>query len=141
MNHTGTAHPWFTEASSSSESPYRNYYSFSEDPKTDIAAGKIAMITQEGAAGYNAAEWFQVSDETAAVKGLLKFTLDWSNASSPYPCRFHEPPKKNRAGLIQTQVPTTPNTYTTEKTSVKSFMTKETTSMNSPSTLSPLGGF
>ena len=68
MNHTGTAHPWFTEASSSSESPYRNYYSFSEDPKTDIAAGKIAMITQEGAAGYNAAEWFQVSDETAAVK-------------------------------------------------------------------------
>ena len=83
MNHTGTAHPWFTEASSSSESPYRNYYSFSEDPKTDIAAGKIAMITQEGAAGYNAAEWFQVSDETAAVKGLLKFTLDWSNASSP----------------------------------------------------------
>ncbi|MEO5247424.1 alpha-amylase SusG, partial [Bacteroides ovatus] len=83
MNHTGTAHPWFTEASSSSESPYRNYYSFSEDPKTDIAAGKIAMITQEGAAGYNAAEWFQVSDETAAVKGLLKFTLDWSNAPSP----------------------------------------------------------
>ena len=83
MNHTGTAHPWFTEASSSSESPYRNYYSFSEDPKTDIAAGKIDMITQEGAAGYNAAEWFQVSDETAAVKGLLKFTLDWSNASSP----------------------------------------------------------
>lgn len=83
MNHTGTAHPWFTEASSSSESPYRNYYSFSEAPQTDIAAGKIDMITQEGAAGYNAAEWFQVSDETAAVKGLLKFTLDWSNASSP----------------------------------------------------------
>ena len=83
MNHTGTDHPWFTEACSSSESPYRNYYSFSKDPKTDIAAGKIDMITQEGTAGYNAAEWFQISDETSAVKGLLKFTLDWSNASSP----------------------------------------------------------
>lgn len=47
MNHTGTAHPWFTEASSSSESPYRNYYSFSEDPKTDIAAGKIAMTPKK----------------------------------------------------------------------------------------------
>lgn len=83
MNHTGTDHPWFTEACSSSESPYRNYYSFSEDPKADIAAGKIDMISQEGAAGYNAGEWFQVAGETTAVKGILKFTLDWSNASSP----------------------------------------------------------
>lgn len=83
MNHTGTDHPWFTAACSSSESSFRNYYSFSEDPKADIAAGKIDMISQEGAAGYNAGEWYQVPNETTAVKGILKFTLDWSNASSP----------------------------------------------------------
>lgn len=82
MNHTGTDHPWFTAACSSSSS-FRNYYSFSEDPKADIAAGKIDMISQEGAAGYNAGEWYQIPNETTAVKGILKFTLDWSNASSP----------------------------------------------------------
>lgn len=83
MNHTGTAHPWFTKACSSPESPYRDYYSFSEDPKTDIEAGRIDMIAQEGAAGYNAAEWFQTPDKSEPAKGLLKFTLDWSNAASP----------------------------------------------------------
>jgi len=83
MNHTGKDHPWFTEACSSTDSPYRDYYSFSEDPKTDIAAGNIAMIAGEGAAGYNAAEWFQTPGQTSAVKGLLKFTLNWSSASSP----------------------------------------------------------
>ncbi len=83
MNHTSTKHPWFIQASSSTESAYRNYYSFSADPKSDIAAGKVDMITQEGAAGYNAAEWFQIPNQSSTVKGLLKFTLDWSNPTAP----------------------------------------------------------
>lgn len=83
MNHTGKEHPWFVDAKSSADSPYRDYYIFSTDPQTDIAEGKIPMIAREGSNGYNASEWFQVSDETSAVAGVLKFVLDWSNASSP----------------------------------------------------------
>lgn len=82
MNHTGTDHPWFKEASSSADNPYRNYYIFSQDPQNDISNKKIAMISQEGTAGYNAGEWFK-SGNDEEVKGIYKFTLDWSNASAP----------------------------------------------------------
>ena len=40
MNHTGKDHPWFIDAKKSKESAYRNYYIFSQDPKSDITAGK-----------------------------------------------------------------------------------------------------
>lgn len=66
MNHTGTDHPWFTEACSSSESPYRNYYSFSEDPKTDIAAYPqvILLICKLTVLGFNdvVLKWTPSSD-------------------------------------------------------------------------------
>lgn len=81
MNHTGKDHPWFQSARADENSPYRDYYLFSKDPKADIAAGKIAMIAREGAGGYNAGEWF--STVSTEVKGVYKFTLDWSNASAP----------------------------------------------------------
>lgn len=81
MNHTGKDHPWFQAARVDENSPYRDYYSFSKDPKADIAAGKIAMIAREGAGGYNAGEWF--STVSTEVKGIYTFTLDWSNASAP----------------------------------------------------------
>ncbi len=83
MNHTGKDHPWFKDACSSTTSTYRNYYSFSQDPKTDISNGKIDMITKEGVNGYNAAEWFTVPSTQTAIKGVYKFTLDWSNSSKP----------------------------------------------------------
>ena len=79
MNHTGTKHSWFTQACSSSMNTYRDYYSFSEDPQTDISAGKIAMIAKEGAAGYKAGEWFQVANENSTITGILKFTLNRNN--------------------------------------------------------------
>lgn len=82
MNHTGTDHPWFKDASSSATSPYRSYYIFSQDPQGDIAEKKIDMIAQEGSAGYNAGEWFKTGNGEE-VKGIYKFTLDWSNASAP----------------------------------------------------------
>ena len=44
MNHTGKDHPWFVDASASADSPFLNYYLFSQNPQTDIADGKIAMI-------------------------------------------------------------------------------------------------
>ena len=54
MNHTGREHPWFQEAVSNPESPYRNYFIFSNHPKEDIGNGQIAMINNEGANGYDA---------------------------------------------------------------------------------------
>lgn len=82
MNHTGKDHQWFQDAIGSADSPYRNYYIFSQDPQADIAAKKIDMIATEGTAGYNAGEWFRVGSGEE-VKGIYKFSLDWSNASAP----------------------------------------------------------
>ncbi len=83
LNHTGKDHPWFTEAKASVDSPYRSYYSFSQDPAADIAAGNIAMITTEGSNGYNAGEWFQAEGDGEDTKGCYKFVLDWTNSSHP----------------------------------------------------------
>ena len=81
LNHTSVQHPWFVDAKSSVDSEYRDYYIFSKDPQADIAAGKIAMINSEGAAGYNANEWYSADGDE--VRACYKFTLDWSNASNP----------------------------------------------------------
>lgn len=81
MNHTGKDHPWFKDAIASEESPYRNYFVLSEDPQTDIKNGKIAMINNEGANGYDSGQWFAAKG--GEVKGIYKFVLDWSNASKP----------------------------------------------------------
>ena len=81
MNHTGKDHPWFLAAEESEDSPYRDYYTFSQDPQSDIAAGLLPMIATEGAAGYNAGEWFKAGGDE--VKGIYTFTLDWTDASRP----------------------------------------------------------
>ncbi len=83
MNHTGKNHPWFTAAKASADSPYRGYYSFSQDPATDIAAGRIPMIATEGASGYNAGEWFSTAGSESEVQGCYKFVLDWSDSQHP----------------------------------------------------------
>lgn len=83
LNHTGKDHPWFLAAKESTDSEYRNYYTFSQDPAADIAAGHIPMIATEGANGYNAGEWFNASGSADEVKGIYTFTLDWSDTSRP----------------------------------------------------------
>lgn len=80
MNHTGCNHPWFTQATSSLDNPYRDYYTFSQDPAADIQAGRVPMIASEGAAGYKSGEWFAVPTEAG---GYYTFTLDWSSPSQP----------------------------------------------------------
>lgn len=82
LNHTGKEHPWFRDAISSEQSPYRNYYVFSKDPQGDIAAGRIDQIATEGAAGYDAGQWFS-TDSNAGATGRFRFELDWSNAAAP----------------------------------------------------------
>ena len=80
INHTGKDHPWFKEAYSSEANTYRDYYIFSENPQSDIAAGKIPMIATEGSSGYDSGQWFSISS-TESVKYL--FTLNWSVPSAP----------------------------------------------------------
>ena len=82
LNHTGKEHPWFRDAISSEQSPYRDYYVFSKDPQGDIAAGRIDQIATEGAAGYDAGQWFS-TDSNVGATGRFRFELDWSNASAP----------------------------------------------------------
>ena len=41
------------------------------------------MIASEGAGGYNAGEWFNVSGTADEVAGVYTFTLDWSDPDSP----------------------------------------------------------
>ena len=78
MNHTGSDHPWFLDACKSADSPYRDYFIFSENPEADIKAGNIPMIEKNG---YNQGEWYAANSST--VKGVYKFELDWSNPSKP----------------------------------------------------------
>ncbi len=80
LNHTGREHPWFKEASQSANSPFRSYYIFSQNPRSDISQGKIAMIATEGDNGYDAGQWFNIS--SGESQNLL-FTLDWSNSTTP----------------------------------------------------------
>ena len=84
MNHTSTAHPWFQQALADADSPYRDYYLFSENPAADIADGKIAMIATEGTNGYDSSQWFPADDQQGTtVKGTYRFLLDWSDATHP----------------------------------------------------------
>lgn len=80
LNHTGKDHPWFKSAAASEGSPYRDRYIFSEDPQADIAAGRIDQIATEGAAGYDAGQWFS-TDTGAGAAGRFKFVLDWTWAA------------------------------------------------------------
>ncbi len=84
MNHTGSDHPWFTDAKSSEDSEYRDYYIFSQDPEADIKAGNIAMISSEGSSGYDSGEWYStVASDENTIEGYYKFVLDWTNSSAP----------------------------------------------------------
>jgi len=83
INHTAKDHPWFADAISSENSEHRDWYVLSEDPYNDIASGKIPMISTEGASGYVSGQWFSAVSSSSASSQKIKFTLDWTNASSP----------------------------------------------------------
>ena len=82
LNHTSSEHPWFLEAAASEQSPCRDRYIFSKDPQGDIAAGRIDQIATEGAAGYDAGQWF-ASDAEAGASGRFRFELDWTDSAAP----------------------------------------------------------
>lgn len=80
INHTSKEHPWFVEALSGEDNPFRGYYVLSNDPAADIAAGRIPMIATEGASGYDAGQWFAAVTSASAEPQKLRFTLRWSAA-------------------------------------------------------------
>ena len=79
LNHTATAHPWFQQAASSEDSPYRDFYTFSSAPQADIKAGRIPMIAAEGASGYDSGQWFSLASGGTEETQKLKFTLRWTS--------------------------------------------------------------
>lgn len=82
LNHTSVEHPWFQSAKASTDSEYRGYYIFSQNPEAGIKAGKIDMISSnEGASAYKANEWFSADGDE--VTECYKFMLDWSDAAKP----------------------------------------------------------
>ncbi len=83
LNHTSSSHPWFLDAKSNADSPYRDYYIFSDDPQADIRAGKIPMIATEGGSGYDSGQWFStVTTEGGKMKAKFTLTLDGSGKPS-----------------------------------------------------------
>lgn len=77
LNHTSKEHPWFLNAKSNADSPYRNYYIFSENPADDIKNGHIPQIATEGSSGYDSGQWFSaVTGGTSVNK--IKFTIKLS---------------------------------------------------------------
>lgn len=80
LNHSSKDHPWFLEAKENADSPYRDFYIFSDNPRADIEAGRIPMINTEGSNGYDASQWYVAGNEAV---GTMEFVLDWTDPDAP----------------------------------------------------------
>lgn len=60
LNHSGSDNPWFQAALADPASPYRDYYVFSDNPTSDVAAGKIDNYA--GAKNPGMGNWYKTSD-------------------------------------------------------------------------------
>lgn len=106
LNHTGKDHPWFKSAAASEGSPYRDRYIFSEDPQADIAAGRIDQIATEGAAGYDAGQWF--STTRGGCRGTLQVRTRLDKRRQPDGDRYRNNRRRGRgqhAGRRGRQIP------------------------------------
>ena len=102
LNHTSKDHPWFQQAKAGDKS-YSDYYIFSDDPQADIKAGKIAMISKEGAAGYDSGQWFPcVSGTVGAMK--VKFTLGLDSSKKPKTLKIEKVDQVSNSGTRNTGV-------------------------------------
>ncbi len=71
LNHSGSDNDWFKQASSSTDSKYRDYYVFSDNPAADAAAGKIDNYA--GAKNPGMGKWYALS----STGGRLHFKWDF----------------------------------------------------------------
>ena len=76
LNHSGTGTTWFKDALANPDSPYRNYYVFSDDPSADVAAGKVDNYG--GGKNPGMGDWHSVSTGNKGYKGRLHYKLDWN---------------------------------------------------------------
>lgn len=103
LNHTASRHPWFLDAKSNPNSPYRDYYIFSDNPSADIAAGKIAQIATEGSSGYDAGQWFAaVASEAQSYS--IRFTLKLDNSGKPLSIKAEQTESIQNTGSNSTGV-------------------------------------
>jgi len=79
LNHSGKGTEWFQQAISDPDSPYRDYYVFSDDPDADIAAGKIDNYA--GASTPGMGGWYPVTYGEKGYTGKLHFKLDWTGST------------------------------------------------------------
>ena len=101
LNHSSKDHPWFLDAKEHEDSPYRDFYIFSDNPRADIEAGRIPMINTEGAGGYDASQWYVAGN---AAVGTMEFVLDWTDPDAPTVTGAGRP-GEYRSGYGQRQVP------------------------------------
>lgn len=76
LNHSGTGTTWFKDALANPNSPYRNYYVFSDDPSADVAAGRVDNYG--GGKNPGMGDWHSVSTGNKGYKGRLHYKLDWN---------------------------------------------------------------
>ena len=76
LNHSGTGTTWFKDALANPDSPYRNYYVFSDDPSADVAAGRVDNYG--GGKNPGMGDWYSVSTGNKGYKGRLHYKLDWN---------------------------------------------------------------
>lgn len=75
LNHSGTGTAWFQDALGNSDSPYRNYYVFSDNPTEDVKNKKVDNYA--GASGPGMGDWYSTG-VGIGYKGRLHFLLDWT---------------------------------------------------------------
>ncbi|MBR0533352.1 MAG: alpha-amylase [Bacteroidales bacterium] len=79
LNHSGSGNEWFKEACADVESPYRDWYVFSDNPEADVAAGKIDNYA--GAKDPKMGAWHEITVGKAGYKGRLHFKVDWTGGT------------------------------------------------------------
>ena len=74
LNHSGSGNDWFRQACADKDSKYRDYYVFSDNPASDVSAGKVDNYA--GAKSPGMGNWYALG---GSVGGRLHFKLDWNN--------------------------------------------------------------
>ena len=74
LNHSGTGTTWFKDAVANPDSPYRNYYVFSDNPTADVAAGRVDNYG--GGKNPGMGDWHSLVSGSAGYAGRLHFVLN-----------------------------------------------------------------
>lgn len=100
LNHTSKEHSWFLDATSSPDSQYYDWYMLSQDPASDVKAGKFPMMSTTS---YNASEW---SLKAGGVSGPqnIKFTLTVDKNNKPLTITASEADNISNTGTAGTGI-------------------------------------